>query len=162
MPPRLLIDGYNVIKRTLMGGPSAFLDMDRARTSFIERLAGYKRAKGSGVTVVFDAPGSLTVNRCRENHRGVDVIYSGRGETADDVIVEILRKRSPGLVLVSSDRALIDEAKKNGIAFITADRIASLLEERQETEEETRGEKRGNPRRLPKKLRRAKKTLDKI
>ena len=160
--PRLLIDGYNVMKRTGTEGPFGPSDMDRARSSFLEKLAGYGREKGKRVTVIFDAPGSISFNRCRENHRGVEVIYSGHGETADDVIIEILRKRIAGLVLVSSDRALIDEAKKNGIAFITADRMDSILEEKREAGEETRVGKKGNPRRLPKRLRKVKKLLGKI
>ena len=158
MPPRLLIDGYNFIYRMSPGS----LDMDTSRSHFLEALARYGRERGVKVTVVFDAPGSLSPNRLRQNHRGVEVIYSGRGETADDVIIEVLRKKQAGFILVSSDRALIDEAKKNGIAFVTPDRMAEALHDKAEREEEMPVERKGNPRRLPKRVRRAKKTIGKI
>lgn len=162
MATRLLIDGYNVMKRTGAGSLVLPSDTEVARPYFLERLASYSREKGIRITVVFDAPGSISFNRLRERFRGVEVVYSARGETADEVIIEVLRKRQAGIILVSSDRALIDEAKKNNAAFITPDRLAAALEGGGETEEERRTEKKGNPRRLPKRLRRAKKTIGKI
>jgi predicted RNA-binding protein with PIN domain len=159
MPIHLLIDGYNLLKR--MGLDVG--DLETARRALLDRLAGYKRERGARITVVFDAYRSFSLNRTRENHKGVDVVFSRENETADDVIRERIRTRQTGLVVVSSDRAIIDEAKGHGVAFLTADRLESMICAPESViEERPRPEKRGNPRKLPKSLRRAKRTIGKI
>jgi hypothetical protein len=66
-------------------------------------------------------------------------------------------------VVVTSDRAIIDEAKNCGVTFLTADRLESVMHSPEPvTVEASRSEKRGNPRKLPKNVRRAKRTIRKI
>lgn len=159
MPIHLLIDGYNLLKR--MGFDRG--DLETARKELLDRLAAYKRDRGARITVVFDAYRSFSLNRTRENHKGVEVVFSRENETADDVIVERIRTRQTGLVVVSSDRAIIDEAKGHGVTFLTADRLERMMSESEPaTEEGPRPEKHGNPRKLPKSIRRAKRTIGKI
>jgi uncharacterized protein len=163
MAIHLLIDGYNYTKRTSLAGMFDPSDLDAIRDYLLDQLAEYKRERGAKVTVVFDAYAGIHLQRSRTNYKGVEVIYSGRDETADDVIREIVRKRPSGLVVVSSDRALIDEAKKHGITFITPVRLeTSLAGEGVGLEAGPEGPKKGNPRRLPKSVRKARRAIGKI
>lgn len=144
-----------------MGFQSA--DLEKGRKEFLDWLALYKSERGSRITVVFDAYRSFSLSRTRENHKGVEVIFTRENETADDMIRERIRSRQVGLVVVTSDRAIIDEAKNHGVTFLTADRLESVMSlPESTTEEPPRPEKRGNPRKLPKNVRRAKRTIGKL
>ncbi len=163
----IVIDGYNYINRINASSVQKGATMELLRRGILDSCARYKRTKGTRITVVFDAYGSPSVGRHSENHRGVDVVYSREGETADDVIIGWIRKRPAGLVVVSSDRAIIDEAKAGGVAFLTPVKLAEMMAsprpfEKEEDHEEDRGPKKGNPRKLPKKLRKAVKTIGKL
>ncbi len=163
----IVIDGYNYINRINASSVQKGTTMDLLRREFLERCASYKRMRGTRITVVFDAYGSPSPERHSENYRGVSVVYSRQGETADDVIIGWVRKRPSGLVVVSSDRAIIDEAKKNGVTFLTPVKLAEMMAAppsfgKEGDHEEGRGPKKGNPRKLPKKLRKAVKTINKL
>ena len=93
----------------------------------LQKLARYKRSKGARVTVVFDAYNSLSPDRQRENYLGIDVVYSRENETADDVIIGWIREGRPNMVVVTSDRAILDEAKRAGVAFITPQRLEEMM-----------------------------------
>lgn len=138
-------------------------DLEAGRKDLLDWLSLYKRERGPRITVVFDAYRNLSLNRTRENHKGVEVVFTRENETADDVIRERIRTRQIGLVVVTSDRAIIEEAKNYGVTFLTADRLESVMQSPEPvTEEAPRSEKRGNPRKLPKNVRRAKRTIRKI
>ncbi|HOE16535.1 MAG TPA: NYN domain-containing protein [Syntrophorhabdaceae bacterium] len=165
----IIIDGYNYIGRTARAGIDGGSDLDGQRRSLLERLAGYKKYRSAKITVVFDAYNSFSMGRQRENFKGIDVVYSREGETADDVIIELIRSKRAGITVVSSDRTIIDEAKRHGVPFVTPGRLretiaAGLWAEKAEDDDEgTRKEaKRGNPRRLPKRLRKVSKAISKL
>jgi uncharacterized protein len=162
MSTHLLIDGYNVLKR---GTTAAFLDttdLDGARGYLLERLYEYKKEKRIQVTVVFDATQGVSLSRKKENYKGIEVVYSKQGETADQVMVEAIRKRQSGLVVVTSDRAIIDEAKRHGAAFITPDRLEASMDGREDDDRERRTDKKGNPHKAPKNLRKARRAIRRV
>jgi uncharacterized protein len=162
MATHLLIDGYNLLKRSSISALFGSSDLDGARGYFLEQLFEYKREKGIRITVVFDAPLGLSLGRQKENYKGIEVIYSRQGESADHVIVEAIRKRQSGLVVVTSDRAILDEAKRHGTAFITPDRLEASLDGAEEYGGGATAEKKGNPHKAPKKLRKARRAIRKI
>lgn len=163
----IVIDGYNYINRIngsqVMKGSS----MDLLRRDFLEKCARYKKMRSARISVVFDAYDSFSPARHSENYRGIDVIYSKEGETADDVIIGWIRNRPAGLVVVSSDRAIIDEAKARGVSFLTPVKFAEMLAspasgpDEEEYPDNAR-RKKGNPRKLPKKIRKAVKGIGKL
>ena len=144
--------------------------LETLRREVLDKLARYKRRRGAGVTVVFDAYRSLSPDRQRENYLGVDVVYSRENETADDVIIGWIREGRAGMVVVTSDRAIIDEAKQGGVAFITpqrleemmGDAVATVQDKGSDDDDEPAPTKKGNARKLPKKLRKASRTILKI
>ena len=164
----IIIDGYNYISRNRVSRLEGVSQVDTLRQSLLEKLTRYKRQKGGRITVVFDAYKSLSLGRQQENYKGIEVVYSRVGETADDVMIGWIRERRAGMVIVSSDREIIDAAKQQGIPFITPVRMEELMAEataesyNKVDEEEARQTKKGNPRRLPKKLRKVVKTIEKI
>jgi predicted RNA-binding protein with PIN domain len=167
--PHLIIDGYNYMNRIRTSPASEGSNFDMLRRSLLERFVQYKRLKGVKLTVVFDAYNSYSPGRQKENYKGVDVVYSGENETADDVIIGWIREKKAGMVAVSSDRAIIDEAKKHGVAFLTPPGMEALMAidnsgKDAESDEIYRQSlnKKGNPRKLPKKLRKSTQTIGKI
>ncbi len=127
------------------------------RKYLLERLVSYKKQKPNKITVVFDAYKSISLTRQRDNYKGIEVIYTKENETADELIMEWIRKKPSGMVVVTSDRTIIDEAKRYGIAFITPSKMEELiieyeLEEKDYDDEAPRLTKKGNPKKLLKKL----------
>jgi uncharacterized protein len=165
----IVIDGYNYMMRTVASRVQEGSSLEALRRGVLEKLSRYKRRKGSKITVVFDAYRSLSPGRQRENYLGIDVVYSRENETADDVIIGWIRERRSGMIVVTSDRAIIDEAKRSGIAFITPQKLEEMIvdgisgkDQASEDDDEGVTEKKGNPRKLPKKLRQATRTILKI
>jgi uncharacterized protein len=164
----IIIDGYNYIHRINGSAVQKGASMDLLQRDFLEKCARYKKMHSARVTVVFDAYASHSPGRHSENFRGVDVMYSKEGETADDVLIEWTRRRPAGIVVVSSDRAIIDAAKSNGVTFLTPVKFAEMLsspaygpDEEEDYPDPSRS-KKGNPRKLPKKVRKAVKGIDKL
>lgn len=103
---QIIIDGYNFIGRQkgLRG------DLEGKRARLIEQLSAYRRIKNIPVTVVFDGSGKGETGRTG----GVEVIFSGYGESADDVIVRLAGDFREGCTVVSSDRAVQDQVRRSG------------------------------------------------
>ncbi len=167
--PHLIIDGYNYLNRIRTFPAGDRSNLDSLRMSLIDRLAKYKKQKSAKITVVFDAYNGYSPDRQREDRRGIEVVYSRAGETADDVIIGWIREKRSGIVVVSSDRAIIDTAKQHGIPFLTVSGLEALIAGEfqgksldEDDERDHPAKKRGNPRKLPKKVRRATRNLGKI
>jgi predicted RNA-binding protein with PIN domain len=162
VPPHLLIDGYNYIGRTSLAGMFGPSRSETARDYLLDQLVDYRNEKRVRITVVFDAYAGVHLSRSRTNYRGIEVVYSGRDETADDVIIQMIRSESAGLVVVSSDRAIIEEAKRHGVVFMVPGRLEAALAGEAEQEETHGPERKGTGRKLPKRVRRARRTLGKV
>lgn len=162
MAVHLIIDGYNLGKR----GSLAYLfdssDLETGRRLLLERLAEYKKSRHARITVVFDGTSGSALSREKDSYRGIEVIYSRQGETADEVIIGALRRRPPGLMVVTSDRAIINEAKSHGVPFITPDRLEAAIDGVNDDDGPEREEKKGNPRKAPKSVRRARRMIKKV
>ena len=162
MPPHLLIDGYNYIGRTSLAGMLGSAGTEIARDYLLNQLVEYRSEKHAKITVVFDAYAGVHLARSRTNYKGIEVIYSGRDETADDVIRQMIKSHPSGLVVVSSDRAIIDDAKRHGVVFMVPGRLEASLSGEAEYEEAHGTDRKGQGRKLPKRVRRARRTLGKV
>lgn len=165
--PHIVIDGYNYINRIRPEGKAFGANLEMMRKYLLERLVNYKKQKPNKITVVFDAYKGFSLTRQKENYKGIDVVYTKENETADEFIIKWIRKKPSGVIVVSSDRAIIDEAKKYGITFITPVKMEALImgfegDINGYTDETTNTEKKGNPKKLPKKIRKATRILSKI
>jgi hypothetical protein len=163
MATHLLIDGYNYVKQSSLAALLGPFDLENSRRYLLDELSHYKKNKNIRITVVFDAAQGLSPGRKKEGYRGIEVIYSKQGETADEVMIETIRARRAGLVVVTFDRAIIDEAKKHSVPFITPARLEGAMSGGgQDEENEGRTEKKGNPRRAKRGVRRARRAVKKL
>jgi predicted RNA-binding protein with PIN domain len=120
----LLVDGYNVTK-TGYGG----LTLEAQRTRLLAGLGGLAARTGAEVTVVFDgAEGTVPV--ALPAPRGVRLLFSRRGETADEVLRRLVRHEPQGrpVVVVSSDREVADGVVSAGASAVPSLALLRLLE----------------------------------
>ncbi|HEY7485946.1 MAG TPA: NYN domain-containing protein [Streptosporangiaceae bacterium] len=106
----LIVDGYNVTKTGY--GELPLADQRNRLVSGLGGLASQTRAE---ITCVFDgaeldAPVAITAPR------GVRVLFSPPGQTADELIGRLVRAEPEGraVVVVSSDREVADAARRAG------------------------------------------------
>ena len=159
MATHLIIDGYN-----LLGAQSA-VKSEMARESLLQELAAYRHRKGHSLTVVFDG---WQQGYPIEHRSGVQVIYSRKGEKADQVIQRLAREYGADCAVVSSDHEIVATARAHSATVMTAQLFMSKLAasggsagpiqgkelDSGEDERPSRGpEKKGNPRKLPKAVR---------
>ena len=104
----LVVDGYNVTKTGYGDLPLA--DQRNRLLSGLGGLAAQTRAE---VTCVFDGA-DLDAPVAIPAPRGVRVLFSRPGQTADELIAELVRAEPPGraVVVVSSDREVADTARR--------------------------------------------------
>lgn len=161
MPTHLIIDGYNLLSAGgRLGG-----QLESARERLLRDLASYRHRKNHHITVVFDGWQQGQSSEHREHRSGVQVIYSKRGERADQVIQRLAREYGSDCAVVSSDHEIVNAARAHGAFVMGAQEFASKLQassgssgrvpyKELDTGEDfaaRRGpEKKGNPRKLPK------------
>ncbi|WP_017557766.1 NYN domain-containing protein [Nocardiopsis baichengensis] len=105
----LLVDGYNVTKT---GYPELPLADQRARLlTALEGLASRTKAE---ITCVFD--GADVEAPAQQGQRRVRLLFSDPGETADELIVHLVRTEPPGrpLAVVTADKEIIAAARREG------------------------------------------------
>nr|WP_243726227.1 NYN domain-containing protein [Actinomadura rubrisoli] len=106
----LVVDGYNVTK-TGYGD----LPLSDQRNRLMSGLGGLAAQTRAEVTCVFDGA-DLDAPVPIGAPRGVRVLFSRTGQTADELIGDLVRAEPPGraVVVVSSDREVADAARRAG------------------------------------------------
>ncbi|TQF05765.1 RNA-binding protein [Kitasatospora acidiphila] len=106
----LVVDGYNVTKT---GYPTLPLEQQRMR--LLGGLAMLAQRTQAEVTCVFDGQ-DLDVPVIMAPPRGVRVRFSRTGQTADELIRQLVRAEPQGrpVVVVSADREVADGVRKAG------------------------------------------------
>ncbi|WP_037581493.1 NYN domain-containing protein [Phaeacidiphilus oryzae] len=106
----LVVDGYNVTKT---GYPQIPLEKQRLR--LLGGLSHLASQSGAEVTCVFDGK-DLDVPVLLAPPRGVRVLFSRSGETADELIRRLVRAEPAGraVTVVSSDREVADGVQRAG------------------------------------------------
>lgn len=169
MAQHVIVDGYNLLGFLYGGAAGSSFAGEAVREGLLRDLSVYHARKGHPLTVVFDGwKEGLPVER-REFRSGVEIVYSRRGERADQVIQRLARQQGRDCAVVSSDREVSDCAKQAGAFVMGAAEFAAKLrtgkpspafstwrkEGDGDPEDERRrpNEKKGNPRKLPKAVR---------
>jgi predicted RNA-binding protein with PIN domain len=118
----LIVDGYNVTKRGF-----AEMSLEQQRNRLVAALGLVAAQTGAEVTVVFD--GAERVHGLPPAPRGVRVLFSRKGETADELIRQLVRAEPVGrpLVVVSSDREVADGVKRHGAYPMGSDSLLRRL-----------------------------------
>ncbi|MEU5935827.1 NYN domain-containing protein [Micromonospora sp. NPDC047187] len=118
----LVVDGYNVTKRGF-----GEMSLEQQRKRLITGLGGIAAQTGDEVTVVFD--GAERMHGLPPAPRGVRVLFSRKGETADELIRRLVRAEPAGrpVVVVSSDREVADGVRRHGAYPLGADSLLRRL-----------------------------------
>ncbi|MFF6823257.1 NYN domain-containing protein [Streptomyces longwoodensis] len=114
----LVVDGYNVTKT---GYPQMPLEKQRLR--LLGQLSQLAAQTGAEVTCVFDGA-ELAAPVLLAPPRGVRVLFSKPGVTADELIRQLVRAEPPGrpVIVASTDREVAD-----GVARVGARPVASAV-----------------------------------
>jgi uncharacterized protein len=165
---RIVVDGYNYIRQTDLRR-FEIISLERGRNELIKRLATYKRAKGYNITVVFDGIIGGAISRERDRSAGISIIYSRRGETADEVIKLLIEKSAEELIVVSSDRAIALAAERKGFTPVNSRTFAGKIADAEswssmekEDDHSLRKDKKGPSRRVPRRKRTDQKNIDRL
>jgi hypothetical protein len=123
----IIIDGYNLIRQSETLRLLERLGLEAGRRELIRRLSGYKKSRGHDVTVVFDGWLNGPPLEEREREGGVTIIYSKRGERADEVIKRLARRGGEERAVITSDRDLANAVTRSGAAAIPAQTFETKL-----------------------------------
>lgn len=174
MATTLIIDGYNLLGARHPVQHKENTLSQSGREELLRTLAAYRQRKGHAILVVFDGWRTGSTLEQHEHRSGIDVVYSRRGERADQVIQRLARDYGTSCAVVSSDHEVVDSARLAGAFVISAAEFWSRLctspsdRDRQRFKEldserdgpfSARTEKKGNPRKLPKSERKRRQQL---
>ncbi len=127
MAIHLLIDGYNLLHQIPEMALLMQEDPEEARKALIERLRVYQKLRRHRITVVFDAWGQEEPRR-KVNLKGIQVVFTAPGETADDYLKRVAVKEKERAVVVSSDREIRSYVETYGAVSITSREFLMRLE----------------------------------
>ena len=106
MTMHVIIDGYNVIRQSSQLQILDAMELQAGREALLELLALYRSRSHHRITVVFDGWQHGDLKESRDQHQGILIIYSRRGERADEVIKRLLHQERERALVVTSDREI--------------------------------------------------------
>ena len=127
-PSFLLVDGNNILHAWPDLVALLVRDRNAARAELVRRLEEYRGFSGEQVVVVFDGRGLSTSEERLES--GLQVFYSGDGNTADEIVERLARKYAStfDIVVATDDRAEQDVVIGAGAQILTSDGLKDRLE----------------------------------
>lgn len=144
MAKTIIIDGYNLAFASNSIRPALLNEKQRGRQLLIELLAGYKKAFGYDITVVFD--GAEGREQKAATVRGIRIVYSKPPQNADRVIKDrtaVLKKTRP-VTVVTSDRELAHYVRGRQVEVVGSGEFLKKIE----SELERRGADKEKPGRI--------------
>jgi len=123
----LIIDGYNLLYRVNTKGSS----LEEKREELILLLSEFSAINEADITLVFDGGKQESMHRGHEKRAGMKIMFSAKGETADEVIMEIISKRTAkarSYLIVTSDNIIRQFAHKNHMKTQPSEEFAEYLE----------------------------------
>ncbi len=120
MSIHIIIDGYNLIRQSKKLSALDLQDIQLGREGLVDMLAAYKKVKAHRITVVFDGTRSPLFSQQRDRQKGITIVFSHNGESADTVIKKMARREGEKALVVSSDLDIVRSAEARGAATISA------------------------------------------
>ena len=173
MSIHLIVDGYNLIRQS-----KSFRRLDRqslelGRDALVDALSEYKKLKAHKITVVFDGAHAPYPAPARDHVKGIRILFSRSGDSADSVITRMARVEREKALVVTSDREVARSSEAWGAATISAEEFETKI--MLAVEMGTAGmdrdaaqgwkpttKKKGPSRRLPKRKRRNRSKINKL
>jgi Predicted RNA-binding protein containing a PIN domain len=128
MALHLIIDGYNLIRQSPELLRHEKKDLAKGRAMLLRSLMAYQRIKHHAITVVFDgwAEGDIFERRGKEG--GIEIIFSRRGEKADEVIQRLSAQKRGEITVVTSDRDLGYSCALEGCTVVSSPEFLVKME----------------------------------
>ena len=160
---RWLIDGYNVIRRDADLQAHEAAGLEAGRAALLALLARVAARLSDDFTVVFDGArrtgGAPSVGR-------VQVLFSRPPESADDVLRRLAATLREGAIVVTSDRAVRDSARRAGAVALTAEAFVEAAtapaEDPEDADDDDAARGRGPSRRPSREARAAERALRRL
>ena len=172
MSIHIIIDGYNLIRQSNTLSDFDNQSLQLGREALVDKLVAFKKIKHHKITVVFDGINSPSFSQHNDYIKGIKIIFSRNGESADEVIKKMSAMEKEKALIVSSDNDIIGHASAHGAATINSNafekkiEMASYMDIKGIVEETTGWDpstpKKGPSKRLSKKNRRTNKKLNKL
>src|SRR3972149_1591902 len=94
----VVIDGYNLIRRSPQLHPLDRRDLQEGREALLATLGAYRRLKGHRITVVFDGWEQGGISEQVRLTAGLQVVFSRRGERAGQALARSVENSPSGAV----------------------------------------------------------------
>ena len=115
MSLHIIVDGYNVIRQSQQLSILDLRDIQEGREALQDILVEYQKTKGHRITLVFDGTNAVSLDSQRQRFRGIEILFSRNGETADTVIKRMASREKERALVVSSDRDIISLCSVRGL-----------------------------------------------
>jgi len=116
----IIIDGYNLIRQSDTLRRFERQSLEAGRQALLQQVSRYRKQKGHRITVVFDGWENGSPLEERDRQGGITIVYSRRGEKADEVIKRMVLHQGEEIVVVTSDREVAAYADRKGAASLTS------------------------------------------
>ncbi|PKN77460.1 MAG: hypothetical protein CVU52_00475 [Deltaproteobacteria bacterium HGW-Deltaproteobacteria-10] len=123
----IIIDGYNLIRQSDALRRHEKQSLEAGRRALNSTLAEYKRKKGHKITVVFDGWETGSAFEERDRQGNINIIYSCRGEKADEVIKRLADASSEETIIISSDRDIASYVTRHGKTALSSSEFELLM-----------------------------------
>ncbi len=120
MSLHIIIDGYNLIRQSKQLSALDLQDIQLGRDALVDMLAAYKKIKAHRITVVFDGTRAPLLSLQRDRQKGITIVFSHIGESADTVIKQMAGREGEKALVVSSDLDIVHTVQARGAATISA------------------------------------------
>ena len=167
MAIHILIDGYNLIRKYQPLSRVEKADFSRGREKLLEWLSQYRQKIPNPITVVFDGGQGGALVEGRDIYKGIKILYSPRGQTADDIIKRLVKKEGEKTLVVTSDQELGSYCRFFKTGWIRSEDFAHRVQEqirtadqksfKEDDPEDQPKKKKGTAYKLSKKAKREKK-----
>jgi predicted RNA-binding protein with PIN domain len=116
----VIVDGYNFIRRSHHLNELDRQDILLGREALQDMLFAYKKVRRHRITVVFDGQNTLSGVglAAQPKAKGIRVVFSRNGRSADDVIKKMASREREKALIVSSDNAVHDFCASQGSAVM--------------------------------------------
>ncbi|MGC1403999.1 MAG: NYN domain-containing protein [Thermodesulfobacteriota bacterium] len=129
MSIRLLVDGYNLIRKFPPLSRAEEADFIRGREVLLEWLSQYRQKVPNPITVIFDGGKGGGLVEGRDIYKGIKVLYSPLGKTADDLIKGMVDREGEKSLVVTSDRELGSYCHFRKSGWIRSEEFAKKVQE---------------------------------
>jgi len=123
----IIIDGYNLIRQSDHLRRAERVALEEGRHALLRFLAPYRERSRHRLTVVFDGWEGGSAYEERDREGGIDILYSRRGEKADDVIKRLAEKSGREVVVVTSDRDIGHFVERCGGVAVASPVFAGIV-----------------------------------